>query len=341
MREIPTPQLIKIPAPSLELISPVQITSLEENRQQEIWEDFLRVQLKPRTRQEYGKAIDYFCRVMAPDQSPTIFLQEFLASHQHQALQQVLEYRQRSIEAELSASTINLRLSAIKALVDYACKRGACSFSLVDIKALKANNYRNTRGVPVEDYRSILALVDRSTDLGVRDYGILRLLWDNALRREEVIAINTADYSSQEGRLMILGKGQIDKQSIDLNPGTIEALDEWLRFRSGLYFAPKNGSERDTAMFLSCNGLRLRGSDVAHILKGYADAAGVKISPHRVRHSAITAYLDASDGDVRSAQSLSRHQDPRTLMIYDDNRQGLQAKATRALGDLLDSPESE
>jgi integrase/recombinase XerC len=341
MREIPTPQLVKIPNPALELIAPTHIVSLEENRRQEIWEDFLRVQLKTRTRQEYGKAISYFCRSMAPGQSPTIFLQEFLASHQHQALQQVLEYRQRSIEAKLSASTINLRLSAIKALVDYARKRGACNFSLVDVKALKASNYQNTRGVPVEDYRSILALVDRSTDLGVRDYGILRLLWDNALRREEVIAIDLFDYLPQEGRLMILGKGQIDKQSIDLNPGTIEALDQWLKFRSSLYFAPKNGSERDNAMFLSCNGLRLHGSDVAYILKGYADAVGVKISPHRVRHSAITAYLDASGGDVRSAQSLSRHKDPRTLMIYDDNRQGLQGKATKALGDLLYSPESE
>jgi integrase/recombinase XerC len=95
----------------------------------------------------------------------------------------------------------------------------------------------------MEDYRSILALVDRSTDLGVRDYGILRLLWDNALRREEVIAIDLSDYLPQEGRLMILGKGQIDKQSIDLNPGTIEALDQWLKFRSGLYFAPKGSSQ--------------------------------------------------------------------------------------------------
>jgi integrase/recombinase XerC len=55
-----------------------------------------------------------------------------------------------------------------------------------------------------------------------------------------------------------------------------------------------------------------------------------------VRHSAITAYLDASGGDVRSAQALSRHKDPRTLMIYDDNRQGLQGMASQALGDLLD-----
>jgi integrase/recombinase XerC len=180
-----------------------------------------------------------------------------------------------------------------------------------------------------------------SDDNRISANSILRLLWDNALRREEVIAIDLSDYLPQEGRLMILGKGQIDKQSIDFNPGTIEALDQWLKFRSDLYFAPKNGRERDNVMFLSCNGLRLRGSDVAYILKSYADAVGVKISPHRVRHSAITAYLDASGGDVRSAQSLSRHKDPRNLMIYDDNRQGLQGKDTKTLGGLLDSPESE
>ncbi|MHC5831323.1 MAG: hypothetical protein ACYT04_89000, partial [Nostoc sp.] len=45
-----------------------------------------------------------------------------------------------------------------------------------------------------------------------------------------------------------------------------------------------------------------------------------QMSPHRVRHSAITAALDATDGNIRKVQKLSRHADPRTLMIYDDNR---------------------
>jgi hypothetical protein len=36
------------------------------------------------------------------------------------------------------------------------------------------------------------------------------------------------------------------------------------------------------------------------------------------------------------AQSLSRHKDTRTLMIYDDNRHQLQRQATMELGDLLD-----
>ncbi len=188
----------------------------------------------------------------------------------------------------------------------------------------------------MEDYRKILAWVDRTTDLGRRDYAILRLLWDNALRREEIVTLELSDYLPKQGQLMVLGKGQIDQQSIDLNPQVIEALDEWVAFRVGLGFQPKNGSERDVALFLSRNGRRLSGTDVFRILKNYADLAEVQISPHRVRHSAITAYLDSSDGNIRVAQSLSRHKDPRTLMIYDDSRQQLQRRATRELGDLLD-----
>ncbi len=329
MKSIPIPQLIKVSTPAL---GPVAASDNSDT----LWAEFLRLQLKPSTRREYGKAINYFCQTMAPERSPAAFLQEFLELPKKSAILLVLEWRQRLISEGKSSATINQRLSAVKSLVEYALRREACSYSLSEIKSLKRQPYKNTRGVPVEDYRRILALVDRSTDLGRRDYGILRLLWDNALRREEIVTLDFDDYRRSEGQLMVLGKGQVDQQSINLNAHVIEALDEWVAFRAGLSFQPKDGSERDGALFLSRNGWRLSGTDVFRILKNYADLAEVQISPHRVRHSAITAYLDASDGNVRVAQSLSRHQDPRTLMIYDDSRHQLQWQATKELGDLLD-----
>jgi integrase/recombinase XerC len=146
----------------------------------------------------------------------------------------------------------------------------------------------------VDDYRSILDLVDRSTDLGIRDYAILLLLWDLALRREEVVSLDIWDYSL--GRLMVNGQGR----SIDLSAQLVDTLDHWMAIREGLYFQPKDTGDRDDALFLSCNGLRLSGTDVFRILQGYAEIAGVRVSPDRVRHSAITAFLDVSGGDVRS-----------------------------------------
>jgi integrase/recombinase XerC len=329
MRDIPTPQIVRVSAPTL-----VPVKSLAPGQKsQEIWEQFLRVQVKEETQKTYRRAIVNFSKEVAPGRSPSDFLAEFFALPQRQATQLVLEWRQSLIDRGLASATINQKLAAIKSLAAFASRAELCGFSLAAIKCLKNQGYRDTRGVPVEDYRSILALVDRSTDLGIRNYAVLRVLWDLALRRGEVISLDVGHYSA--GKLMVLGKGKIDRQELDIGAGLAEALNHWIAIRQGLYFQPKNGAQ-SSALFLSCNGLRLDGMAIWRILKSYGNAAGVAISPHGVRHSAITAYLDASGGDVRSAQSLSRHKDPRTLMIYDDNRHGLQGKATQALGDLLD-----
>jgi site-specific recombinase XerC len=305
MKQIPTPQLVRIPAPTLVPIDPLlpkTTTSLESeaidplNQSPEtIWEEFLRLQLKPRTRQEYRKSIDYFCRFglanaarsMAPEQSPANFLSEFLALPKNAAIHLILEWRQHQMNEGKASATINLRVSAIKSLVEYAKKQGACSFSLSEIKSLKTQRHKDSPAVSADDYQSILELVDRSTDLGIRDYAILLMLWDLALSREKVVSLNIWDYLP--GRLMMKIKGQFDRQSIDLNPQLEDALDHWMAIREGFYFQPKDGSDRADALFLSCNGRRLSGTDIFRILQGYADVAGVHVSPDQIRHSATTA----------------------------------------------------
>jgi integrase/recombinase XerC len=293
MREFPTPQLIRIPDPALVPIDSLTSEAIDppNHTQETIWEEFLRLQQKPRTRQEYAKSIDYFCRSMAPDRSPSTFLQEFLDSTKQQAIHLVLAWRQRLLNEGKASATINLRISALKSLVEYAGKQDACSFSLNEIKSLKSQRYKDTPRVSVEDYRSILDSVDRSTDLGIRDYAILLLLWDLALRREEMVSLDIWDYSL--GRLMVNGQGR----SIDLNAQLENALDHWVAIREGLYFQPKDAGNRDDALFLSCNGRRLSGTDIFRILQGYAEIAGVSVSPDRVRHSAIMGFLGG--GDVR------------------------------------------
>jgi len=59
------------------------------------------------------------------------------------------------------------------------------------------------------------------------------------------------------------------------------------------------------------------------------------MSPHRIRHSSITAALDATDGNIRKVQKLSRHKNINTVMIYDDNRCNHQEEVSQILGDLV------
>ena len=54
---------------------------------------------------------------------------------------------------------------------------------------------------------------------------------------------------------------------------------------------------------------------------------------HRICHSSITAVLDATSGNVRMAQKLSRHKSLDVLTRYDDNRVALQRESVHLLAD--------
>jgi integrase/recombinase XerC len=325
--------VVQIPIPQLVRVGALEITpAISDDARVEIWDSFLSLQIKETTQRAYSKSLADFCLKVYPDFSISDALQSFLSLSQSDALHQVLTYRKILIDLKLSSATINQRLSALKSLVDYARKRGLCGFTLIDVKGLRSQKYRDTRGRTVDEYRTVLAEIDRDTVLGKRDYAICRLLWDNALRRGEIVSLDRANFIPQESRLMILGKGTLELQSIDLNSAVVTAINDYLLVKPGT---------NNPALFVSNNGNRLDGKDIARIVKKYAEPVGIDLSPHRVRHSAITAYLDVSEGNVRAAQSLSRHQNLSTLMIYDDNRHQLQGKASKDLGDLLEIVESD
>jgi hypothetical protein len=100
---------------------------------------------------------------MAPNQAPATFFSEFLKLSERQAILMVLEWRQRLLDEGKASATINLRITALKSLVAYVAKNGAYSFSLSEIRSLKSQPYKDTRGVPVDDYRSLPLLIDRLT----------------------------------------------------------------------------------------------------------------------------------------------------------------------------------
>lgn len=57
--------------------------------------------------------------------------------------------------------------------------------------------YRDTAGISRELYRKVLAMPERGEFKGKRDYALLRLLWDNVLRRGEVAKANIGDFDAE------------------------------------------------------------------------------------------------------------------------------------------------
>jgi integrase/recombinase XerC len=321
------------PAVVITPVVEVQATSIPSAASQQLWEEFGRLKITDSTRKQYVKAIENFSQFAYNGSANPETISAFLALDRYAAIEMVLRYRRHSIDKKLAPSTINVRLAAIKSLVDMARKLSKTTIDLTDIESIPSESYRDTRGISVEQFKSMLAAIDPSTPIGVRDYTIMLLFWGNALRRGEIASANIEDFLPQQQKLTILGKGKRAKVGIDLTDSVSYALEEWLNFH------PCNapGQPLITSLSHNCYGARIAGDSIYRLVQGYAEAAGIerRVSPHRLRHSAITAFLDASGGNLRAAQALSRHSNQNTLTLYDDNRRQEQKGASGMLEDLL------
>ncbi|BCL40295.1 hypothetical protein NSMS1_67420 (plasmid) [Nostoc sp. MS1] len=155
---------------------------------------------------------------------------EFLHLEQRHAVAVVLKYKAHLIKKKLAEATVNRRLSAIKSMVEMGRRLGVCNFSLDDVKGERVETYRDTTGISATDYAKVIALVDQNTLKGKRDYAILRLLWDNGLRRNEIVNLNVSDFNPKEKTLFILGKGKgSQKDILDLSDKTAMAIADWIK----------------------------------------------------------------------------------------------------------------
>jgi integrase/recombinase XerC len=261
-------------------------------------------------------------------------LGKFLTLDRHKAFELVSRYKGELIQKGLKSATINRRLAAIKSLVAYAYNCGHSEFMLEAIKSEKMSAYRDTSGVDSETFKRVLGGIDRTSLKGIRDYALLLLLWSNALRRSEVSKANIGDFDQKERTLRIFGKGRGNNaETVSLGSGTVMAIESWLEARGE--------TNPDKSLFVSVNpgyrDGRLCPQAIYDIVKSRCQSAGITkpMSPHRIRHSSITAALEATGGDVRRVQKLSRHSSLNTLLIYDDNRRNHQGEVTDILDGLV------
>jgi integrase/recombinase XerC len=184
----------------------------------------------PNTRRAYKKDLKDFFLFVAKREPDRDLVLAFLHLEQQQAVSAVLKYKAHLVNTRrLSEATVNRRLAAIKSMVAMGRKVGVCVYRLDDIKGEKVVNYRDTSGVKASEYVKIIELCDRSTLKGKRDYAILRLLWDNGLRLNEVVQLNCCDFDASRRTIEVLGKGKGTQTTvIGLSEKTVLAIADWL-----------------------------------------------------------------------------------------------------------------
>jgi integrase len=152
----------------------------------------------PHSKRNYAKALDD--------------LFQFCASR---PLSRSLLMEWRAAMESLSPSTINVRLSAVRKMVDEARRASIIeqeeAGSLTDVPNISQKGTRLGNWLTREQAKELLAVPDRSTLKGKRDYVILALLVGCALRRNELAELDVETIQQREGRWVMAdleGKGR-------------------------------------------------------------------------------------------------------------------------------------
>jgi integrase len=158
----------------------------------------------------------------------------------------------------------------------------------------------------------------------IRDRAFLLTLADTGLRVHEACALRRGDIDWNEGRAVIIGKG--DKQAVvRFSTRAMKALKDYLSLRATLdggsgrplpslplFARHDKGAGKKVKPITTTTGRNIVTERVIQILGKEAEG---KITPHSFRHYFVTTVLRGS-GNLKLAQELARHSNIQVTQRY-------------------------
>lgn len=266
--------------------------------------DFLEIYLvkerdgSAHTRKSYKEALSIFRRYVSGEKQRSIKTFRFLDC----TYDFVLDYRNWLYDVKnCSASTTNHRLAVLKSYIQYAAARDLAvqqaAFCVGEVPFLRVP--KKLRPILSKDQLSELFMLPKNTHLGRRDLMILILLFDTAVRVEELVKLKMENtiLSVTEPYILVEGKGGKER-TVALNSKTIALLKDYMEeFHTGnthgpLFYTVIKGEKR-----------RMSTRNVERLVKKYADllrsrTPGVpeSVYPHMFRRTRASGlYQDGVD----------------------------------------------
>jgi len=192
--------------------------------------------------------------------------------------------------------TLNRKLSAINAFFNF------CHSHEMHEGHLRIPMAKIPQSLPKylsrEEILSGIALIDRGTCIGKRDYALILFLYASGCRISEALSIKRDDIA--EGWLKIrYAKGEKERM-VPLAPLAIEALEQYLACID----------MQSSDVWLNYRGGVLSRISAYKIVKKY-----LGVSPHVLRHSFASALI-MGGADLRVVQELLGHSSLITTQIY-------------------------
>jgi integrase/recombinase XerC len=166
---------------------------------------------------------------------------------------------------------------------------------------------------------------ERKHLIDLRDRALLITLADTGLRVHEACGLRRGDVDWQEGRAVIIGKGD-QEAVVRFSRRALGALKDYINGRAGLdgasgrpltslpLFAHHDDRAGDKVLPISTTTGRNIVSQ--RVREALGERAVGSITPHSFRHYFVTTVLRGSGGNLKLAQELARHKDTSTTQLY-------------------------
>jgi site-specific recombinase XerD len=223
----------------------------------------------------------------------------------------VQSYRASLEGRGLSASTINVKLAAVR--------------KLARVKGAKKLGVRAGNWLTLEQAAALIRQPD-TTLKGSRDRAILMLLVGCGVRRAELVSLTVTHLQPREGRwvlLDVIGKGGRIR-TIPVPAWAYTALAEWLRqsgITEGLLFRSIARGEMGRAISIQA---------VADMVHDYSAAIGHPVAPHDLRRT-YAKLAHRAGGALEQIQASLGHSSIVTTTLY----LGIHQDLRTAPGDLI------
>ncbi|MFZ5968235.1 MAG: tyrosine-type recombinase/integrase [Bacillota bacterium] len=235
---------------------------------------------------------------------------------------------------KLKSSTIKARLSACSSFYDYLLSFRS---NEKDIRLLNFNPFKNgiikqekakkitkgdaciTETLTDDELSRLYEVIDTTTIKGLRDYAIVKVMLNGALRRSELVNLRIRDIYERDFEYWISilqAKGNQTRSNF-INSDTVQAVERYL-----LVTGRSIKDQTNDFIFkgLSTNGLnneKLTTDAIKQLLEKYAEKAGIakRLSPHSLRHKTVTALLEKNI-KPELVMEFSGHSSINTTMRY-------------------------
>jgi len=217
-----------------------------------------------------------------------------------------------------SVSTRNQRLTAIHALFRYIQGETPVHLSLCrDILSIKLKKCKKEppHYLSVDAIKSILSSPNPNTKEGLRELAVIALLYDSAIRVQELIDLKLGDtFIKTPATVKVLGKGNRTR-IVPISKATAKIIK--------LYIKKYNINDAGEILFFNRSGNTLTRMGVNYILNKHirlvelenSDLITIKVTPHILRHSKAT-HLLADGVNLIYIRDLLGHTSITTTEIY-------------------------